>query len=187
MFSINKKIDVVGLCDATKYKFIQLLKVTGEFTATAFFATFPVTLSAFITAMWTAESWLTSFTSSFNSGELFIYTSSFLAPYIVWRLKEEEKGKILRELCFYLFLYSLLLGAFLFSAIRIEEKIAAQLMVTDETMAKLGISAAITTIIVWYFSIWSNYRPSKSMRDEEQGQQRDLNATVDKIYGANNE
>lgn len=83
------------------------------------FSLSPILLSALVQATWSNESYIDSFKSNFRSGEVFIYTAAFLAPYIVNRLGDGVKG-LFKELLFYIFCAVLLAGAFLFITLRIE-------------------------------------------------------------------
>ncbi|MFJ3377125.1 hypothetical protein ACIPLA_19730 [Pseudomonas sp. NPDC086112] len=161
---------------------IQFGKVSKEFLLTLFFSLFPILCGSSLSAMWTTVDIKTALSANFSSGEVFIYTSAFLTPYILTRLKERGPN-ILREFCFYLFLYALGVGAFLFISVRLESMLAISMSVDKELVMYIGYTIVVATLALWYYSIWPNYNnfdPVKSQADEARSLDVKMSKLIDK-------
>ncbi|MEZ9078275.1 hypothetical protein AB4499_18875 [Vibrio cyclitrophicus] len=146
-------------------------RVSKEFVITIFFSLVPILISSVVAASWSSIAFTEAFIDSFESGEAFLYTAAFLAPYIVNRLKEGTKN-IWKEFCFYLFLGSLTTGAYIFVNLRIESLLGIEMKISPLTMDKASLFVVFATLIVWYYSIWPNHletlgsNPSKKNEEE---------------------
>lgn len=160
----------------------HFMRVTKEFFITLLSSLFPVIIGAFSLVLWADIEFMKGFLQNFRSGELFMYSSAFLAPYLVNRLKEETKG-IVKEASFWVFLYALLMGAMLFLSIRIEDTLPLTMKITNEKLELLSLSILFSTIYIWYFSVWPNHRAPVSTSQMNQNQIDQLNHDIDKRLG----
>lgn len=163
----------------------RFLKVTAEFIATVFFSLFPVVISSGMKASLTEDGFWDSFLASFSYGEVFMYTSAFLVPYIVWRARYESAGKVFKEFRFYAFLYALLVGSWLFTLIRVGHDTNTLIKVTPENIKFYGVSVVVSTALIWYFSVWDNYREVKDAGKKAQKEQGAISAAVERSLGGN--
>ncbi|WP_433884439.1 hypothetical protein [Pseudomonas vranovensis] len=163
--------------------FVQFLKVSKEFILTLLFSLFPILCGSSLSAMWTDVEIKTAIVDNFSAGEVFIYTSAFLTPYIVTRVKERGSG-ILIEFCFYLFLYALFFGAFLFISVRLETLLSVKMSVKKELVTYIGYTIVLSTLVLWYYSIWPNYKkfidPSKLQNDQVRQLDDEMNKLIKK-------
>jgi len=160
----------------------QFLKVTKEFVLTLFFSLFPILCGASVSAMWNSVDIKTAFVANFSYGEVFIYTSAFLTPYILTRLKEGASN-LRREFCFYLFLYALFVGAFLFISVRLEAALSIKMSINQQVISWIGYTIVGATLVIWYFSIWPNYRKAIDTNKIQNKQVRDLDSGMSQLIG----
>lgn len=164
----------------------QFFKVTKEFVLTLFFSLFPILCGASVSSMWSNVDIKAAFIGNFNYGEVFIYTSAFLTPYILTRLKEGASN-LIREFCFYLFLYALFVGAFLFISVRLETTLSIKMSIDQQIISWVGYSIVGATSIIWYFSIWPNYRKRIDTNEVQREQARNLDSRMSRLIGGEGE
>jgi len=162
---------------------LHFLRVTKEFVITLLFSLSPILLSGLVIATFSDEKYVDAVISNFKSGEVFLYTAAFLAPYIVNRLGEGVKG-IFKEVCFYIFWAVLLSSAYVFLVIRIEALLTGSLKIEDSTLSVVSYSTVFFTLLIWYYSVWPNhYKPrGKTFKRNEQ-EMEVLNNDLDKKLG----
>lgn len=163
---------------------LHLLRVTKEFVVTVLFSLSPILISGLAITTFTEQNFKDAVIDNFKSGEVFLYTAAFLAPYIVNRLGEGIKG-LFKETCFYLFWAVLLSGAYVFLVIRIEMLITGSLKIQESTLNIVSYVVVLFTALIWYYSVWPLHYKSKGkpfQKNEEEMQ--DLNDELDKKLGA---
>ncbi|OHC30133.1 MAG: hypothetical protein A3J71_01715 [Pseudomonadales bacterium RIFCSPHIGHO2_02_FULL_60_43] len=158
----------------------QFLIVSKELVLTLVFSLFPILIGSLLAAMWTSTNFKDAISENFSSGEVFIYTSAFLTPYILGRLKEGG-SKVVREFCFYLFLYALLMGTFLFISVRLESLLAIKMNVNRDVVSWGGYSIMLTTLVLWYYSIWPNYKVGADIEKIQRDRRNELAVATDKL------
>jgi hypothetical protein len=162
---------------------LHFLLVSKEFIITIIFSLSPILLSALVQATWSDDGYIDSFKSNFKSGEVFIYTAAFLAPYIVNRLGDGVKG-LFKELLFYVFFIVLLAGAFLFITLRIEAVIGQNMKISEQTLNYVSYSVVIFTSFIWYYSIWPNHRLAlRDIQRKSAEEMQKLNDELNKKLG----
>jgi hypothetical protein len=159
-------------------------RVTKELLITIFFSMSPILLSALVEASWTASDFKSAFVDNFKTGEVFIYTAAFLAPYMVNRLGEGIKG-IFKEVCFYLFWGVLLCGAYLFVNLRIESALGQEIKILDATLHTVSYFVVFITSFIWYYSIWplhykTTQNPQIKAKEEMNNLEKELNQRLGK-------
>lgn len=175
-------------------KVISYLKIFWELKMKVFFGTFfavslefsfallasllPIIIGSLIASFWSDVSFNVAFKNSFTSGEVFLYTSAFLAPYFAYMRKDGSSG-LIRDLTFWLFLYAIFIGALLFSFVRLETILNQKMKVDDITLLYFGYSIVATTIIVWYISLWPKHRNRKNIPVERKKQMDKLEEEFD--------
>ncbi|NMP02415.1 hypothetical protein HHE94_06730 [Pseudoalteromonas arctica] len=164
-------------------KAFHFLRVTKEFFITILFSLSPILLSALVIASFTDKDFLGAVKENFKSGEVFIYTAAFLAPYIVNRLSEGTKG-IFKELIFYIFWAVLLSGAYIFILIRIETLLNNTLRIEATTLSFVSNAVILLTAFIWYYSVWPNHHKTQTPPyKQNEKDMTDLNKALDKKLG----
>ncbi|WP_122555859.1 hypothetical protein [Pseudomonas viridiflava] len=165
---------------------VQFAKVSRELFFTLLFSLFPILCGSSLLSTWTDIEFGSALSKNFSSGEVFIYTSAFLTPYILIRYKESGPA-MLQDIRFLLFLYALIAGAFLFVSVRLETLIPIKMSVHEDGVAFFGYTIVIATLLLWYSSIWPGYRafidPSKVQSDQEQRLFAGFNDLINKESG----
>lgn len=161
---------------------VQFGKVSREFVLTLLFSLFPILFGSLVSTMWSSVDIKTAITANFSSGEVFIYTSAFLAPYILTRLKEGLTN-LTREFCFYLFGYAFFVGAFMFVSVRLETLLSKAMDIDKQLVSWIGYSIVFATLFIWYYSIWPNHRNNIDPIEVQNKQALDLEAAMDKLVG----
>jgi hypothetical protein len=162
----------------------HLLRVTKEFVVTVLFSLSPILISGLAIATFTEQSFKDAVIENVESGEVFLYTAAFLAPYIVNRLGEGIKG-LFKETCFYLFWAVLLSGAFVFLVIRIETLITGSLKIQESTLSLVSYLVVLFTAFIWYYSVWPlHYKSKRKPFQKNEEEMLDLNENLDKKLGA---
>lgn len=134
----------------------HLGRVTLEFIITLFFSMLPIIVGAIIASSWSEPSFGSAFISNFRYGEVFLYTSAFLVPYIHKKALREKKG-ITSIVSFVLAAYSIFAGIYVFSFVRLEDVLSRKMSVSAENLVWLGVSIILSTIFVWYYSVWQDH------------------------------
>ncbi|WP_435653028.1 hypothetical protein ACSC9T_06475 [Pseudomonas putida] len=162
----------------------QFIRVSWEFIRTLFFSMFPILLGIFVSICFSGTSLESALIKNFNTGEVFIYTSAFLAPYILATRKDDISKKF-KELCFYLFLYAFCIGSILFLSVRVEEAFGTKMHMEASTKNWVGFSIVLSTIVVWYVSIWPNHRkhidPIKAQLNQTNDLAEKMSAAIKKV------
>lgn len=164
---------------------LTFLKVTAEFMVTVFFSFFPVILSAVLDAAFTNSSWLNAFLGNFSYGQAFMYTSAFLSSYVIWRWKENDKGRLFKEFCFYLFLYSLFVGGFLYALISTSNGMKMPVTFNLDNVKYFGVSVIMGTVLVWYCCIWDNYHEPIDGKAKAKEDMESIDKALDESLGGN--
>ncbi|NNA53896.1 hypothetical protein [Pseudomonas lactis] len=161
---------------------VQFGKVSKEFALTLLFSLFPILFGSLVSAMWSSVDIKAAIAGNFSSGEVFMYTSAFLAPYILTRLKEGLTN-LTREFCFYLFGYAFFAGAFMFVSVRLETLLSKAMDIDEQLISWVGYSIVFATLFIWYYSIWPNHRKSIDPIKVQKKQALDLEAATNKLVG----
>ncbi|EPU6500691.1 hypothetical protein ACVYSB_000960 [Escherichia albertii] len=141
----------------------------------------PVFLGAIVTTCWSEKSFYDSLISNFSYGEVFLYTSAFLAPYAHKKLrKKEDLPSVI--ICIFALL-SFVIGALAFSFVRMEDILSKKMYIPDDTATYVGIVVVILTIIVWYYSIWKDHALSLDANLVNKNQQDKLVNSFDSLMG----
>lgn len=161
----------------------HLLRVTKELFVTVLFSLSPILISGLAIATFTEQSFKDAVIENFKSGEVFLYTAAFLAPYIVNRLGEGIKG-IFKETCFYLFWAVLFSGAYVFLVMRIETLITDSLKIQESTLSLVSYLVVLLTAFIWYYSVWPlHYKSKQKPHKKNEEEMLDLNDNLDKKLG----
>ncbi|EKS6401775.1 hypothetical protein R3J16_000737 [Enterobacter hormaechei] len=141
----------------------------------------PVFLGAIVTTCWSEKSLYDSLISNFSYGEVFLYTSAFLAPYAHKKLRKKEALPSV-IICIFAFL-SLVVGALTFSFVRMEDVLSKKMSIPDAAATYVGIGVVIATIIVWYYSVWQDHALRLDANLINKNQQDSLGNSFDSLMG----
>ncbi|POE15391.1 hypothetical protein BV924_01025 [Pectobacterium odoriferum] len=152
-----------------------------EFMITIVASFLPVFLGAVVTTCWSEKGLVASFISNFSYGEVFLYTSAFLAPYAHKKLRKKEP--LPSVIIGVIAILSFVIGALAFSFVRMEDVLSKKMNIPPDAITYVGIAIVISTIIVWYYSVWADHsiRINASLINKKQ--QDDLGDRFDSLMG----
>ncbi|WP_449632387.1 hypothetical protein [Rahnella aceris] len=160
---------------------LHFWRATREFLITIIISFVPVLLGAVVASCWSDISLAAAFLSNFKYGEVFLYTSAFLAPYAHKKLRRDDNLPSI--LIFVFALFSFVVGAFAFSFVRLENILSKKMAIPPDSITYIGSAIIISTIVVWYYSVWQDHKlrtdPNKANKD----QQDDLNKNFESLMG----
>jgi hypothetical protein len=169
-------------------KFWQEIKHCGraslEFIITILASFLPVFLGAIVTTCWSEKGLFSSFTSNFSYGEVFLYTSAFLAPYAHKKLRKKEP--LPSVIIGVVAIFSFVIGALAFSFVRMEDVISKKMSIPSDAITYVGIAVVISTIIVWYYSVWADHTIRINAGYINKKQQDALGNSFDSLVGNSN-
>ncbi|NIA76490.1 hypothetical protein HBA43_19935 [Providencia rettgeri] len=160
----------------------HLGRVTREFTITVFFSILPILVGAMIASLWSEPSFSSAFIVNFRYGEVFLYTSAFLSPYI-YKKALREKKTFASILAFLLAAYSIFAGVFVFSFVRLEDVLSRKMSVSADSLFWTSISIILTTLFVWYYSVWHDHSKRIDPAMEDLRQRDALASDIDAKLG----
>ncbi len=160
------------------YKLCHFGRATREFIITVIISFLPVLVGAFIACIWSEDSFVDAFKTNFKSGEVFLYCSAFLVPYVHKKILS-EKSSLCSILVFILSIYSFTVGAFIFSFVRLEEIMSRKMNVSADDILLIGCSIVFSTIIVWYYGVWSDHDKPKNIIDINRKNQNEFSAQLE--------
>lgn len=159
-------------------------RATREFLITVCISFLPVFMGAGIAWLWSDTEFFQAFYSNFKTGEVFLYSSAFLVPYVHKKLLD-AKPNIISVIIFILSLYSFFIGAFVFSFVRLESVISRKMNISPDNTSIIGLTIIISTVIVWYYSVWQEHNKQKNVFEINNKSQKDFSEKLkDRINGA---
>lgn len=165
------------------FKFITHFgRVTKEFLVTLFMSMIPIIMGAVAITAFSDSNILASLSKQFNYGEIFLYTSAFLSPYLINRKKNKLKNGS-GTFCFYSFLFSFIFGAIMFTLIRTANIANIPLKLTSDCIFYCNTLIIITTTFTWYLSSWVNHYPAIDLNNTLKEQQNFLSNNFDNKLG----
>ncbi|MEY0253584.1 hypothetical protein AB7X32_07285 [Morganella morganii] len=156
-------------------------RVTREFLITVIVSFLPILLGAIVTTCWSDKGLYPAFISNFSYGEVFLYTSAFLAPYAHRKLC--KKNDLPNVFVCILALSSFVIGALAFSFVRMESVLSKKMDIPDYAVTYVGLVVITSTIIVWYYSIWKDHKIRIAPSIIGKNQQDRLNKEFDSLIG----
>lgn len=166
-----------SFCRGVKHCF----RATIELAITAAASFFPILLGAIVTTCWSDKKLLDSFISNFSYGEVFLYTSAFLAPYAHKKLC--KKDVLPSKIIGFFAISSLLLGALVFSFVRLEKILSQEMNIPESAVPYTGWVVVILTLLVWYYSVWGDHGFRRDALTINKAQQENLSTSFDALMG----
>lgn len=160
----------------------HLFRVTKEFVITLTLSFLPIIISSIVVTVFNSKGFFDSLYGNFSYGEAFIYTSAFLTPYLINRIREGA-AEIGKELCFYIFLYSLIMGSIIFSLVRTKGELSIGTSFNDVFVGWMGLSIILATVFIWYYSVWPNHKRIISFNEANISQTNQLKKDFDSKVG----
>lgn len=179
--------DSMKTLECLLYKLCHFGRATREFIITICISFLPVFMGAGLAWLWSGSEFIQALYSNFKTGEAFLYSSAFLVPYVHKKLLE-AKSTISSVIIFILSLYSFFIGAFVFSFVRLEGIISRKMNVSSENISTIGYTIIISTIIVWYYSVWKDHEKVGNIFDINQKNQEAFSEGLkNRLGGTENE
>jgi len=164
------------------YKLCHFLRATREFVITVLISFLPVLMGAGIECIWSETRFLDAFFCNFKSGEVFLYCSAFLVPYVHKKILN-EKSSCFSVLVFFLSIYAFIVGALIFSFVRLESIMSRKMNVSDDDILLAGWSIVLSTIVVWYYGVWSDHDKPKNILEINTRNQNEFSAQLNSRIG----
>lgn len=157
-------------------------RATREFIITVCISFLPVLMGAGLAWLWSGTEFFQALYSNFKTGEAFLYSSAFLVPY-VYRKLLDAKSNFISVIVFILSLYSFFIGAFVFSFVRLEDIISRKMNISPGNITIVGLTIIISTVIVWYYSIWQDHSRLENIVDINNKSQEEFSERLKKKIG----
>ncbi|TMP83311.1 hypothetical protein CWB73_02235 [Pseudoalteromonas phenolica] len=131
----------------------------------------PIILDCLIGSWFTKATFVEIFTDSFSSGQVFLYTSAYLAAFFIFYIKDNSKppGFILS-----IVLFAGIAGALLYTFEYSTNVLNLKSYAPSEIINLIELLIVFFVFIAWYWSTLPNNKKTTSGANESEQQQNDL-------------